>query len=189
MEVKFQLTENDCVALNDYVHQQTPHGARVLRRWWGFGAALFLLFAWMESGHATHGLHAPGRFAAYMAFSLALFVPVHYAVFWYFRPTLARLDARAGAGRRMCEPTTLSIDRTSISIVTPQGRGRMPWSAIRDVGSTWDHLFLLTGGARGLVIPKRAFATRETYNIFYAALMEYFEAANRTPAKHPGGSA
>lgn len=185
MEVKFQLTENDCVALSDYVHQQTPHGGRARRRWWGFGAALFLVYAWLETGHPTHGLHAPGRYAAYMAFSLALLAPLHYALLWWLRPTLARLDARIGPKKRMRDPATVAIDREGLSIVTARGRGRLPWRGVQDVGSTWDHLFLLTGGAGGLVIPKRAFASHDAYALFYAALMEYFDAAHRVPPMPP----
>jgi hypothetical protein len=179
VEVKFQLSENDCVALSDYVHQQTPHGRRTARRTWGLGGLLFFVYACLESAHPTHGLHTPQRYAVYMLFSAVLFVPIFAVALWYLRPTITRLDARMGRRRNMLLPTTLHIDRRGLSVSTGRGRGRMAWQAVEDIGSTWDHLFLLTGGGRGIVVPKRAFANRDAYNVFYAALMEYFDEAHR----------
>ena len=191
MEVSFQLVEDDYVAYADYWYQQTAKGRRALRGAYALGGLLFLGFAWMERDHEGYGWHNPGGYAVYMAISLVALGAIYLGFLWYIRPTMARWAVRFGPRRRMLLPCTVSVAKEGLQLRTAQGIGRLAWDHVEDIGSTWDHLFIILQGPGGLIIPKRAFASTEAYNLYYAAMMRHFNAAHRQPvpeASVPSGA-
>lgn len=187
MEVSFQLVEDDYVAYTDYWYQKTAAGKRALRRAYGLGMALFVVYAWMERDHVQYGWHHPVAYAVYMVLSALVLGGIYASFLWYIRPTLARMAVRMGPRASILLPCTVRIEREAMHVRTSKGAGRLPWTQVEDIGSTWDHLFVIVRGAGGFIIPKRAFTSTEAYNIYYAAMMRHFNDAHR-PAGAPASA-
>lgn len=70
------------------------------------------------------------------------------------------------------EQTTVVLNEDSIHIQVESGESFIKWSAITDVKETDTHIFLLLSSTTAFIVPKRAFSTNETMQVFYARAEE-----------------
>ncbi len=65
-------------------------------------------------------------------------------------------------------PKRMQIGPRGVEVVTERERVQRPWSAIRDIDSDNERLYLYTTPTTALIVPKRAFDSEETAQAFEA---------------------
>lgn len=168
LAVTYDLTSADRAAFVRYHTRHDPHMRRVLLL--GYLAALILtpLGLWVAAlrmGTENAWVVIPaGFFAVLVAFPLML---LSGRMFPTPRGEALRLE--------------MEINPEGLVIRSHEGDSRMPWSSIRKVVGTPEHLFFFFTGMHGFAIPRRAFASALAADAFLGREVEYWEAARSGP--------
>jgi len=183
---RFTPTHEDVAALVAYSLEHSPDKRTTLRRLYGYGLLLFLVFAWFAKDHPRWGVHNLPGYAAYLAVTFALGSVLYYAYLTWVRTFLfQRLVGRASY-RDLCIPTHLTLTPERIWVETSQGRGGTSWSSIQEIGTDERGLYLLTTPLRGFVVPRSVFTSEAALRECAETLRAWHAAARKdTEETHP----
>jgi hypothetical protein len=151
------LDEEDYVAFTQYFYRHTRRGRWMMRKMYGIGVALLLVFAGFSYSHETYGAERPLYYMYYIGVSGVVFWGAYVLFLWYIRPTLARLSVRLGRKKGFLAPTTFRVSREGVDLDNADGKGKLGWDSVEEVVEAEAHLFLLLGGMNAFVIPRRCF--------------------------------
>ena len=159
IELSFDIESQDLTAFIEYYFRHAPEGRRSMWRIYLFGGVLFAVLAYSEAGHPEHGLDNPARYALLLLVSALLMGAGFYFYLRVLRPMLAGCVTRTKLFRERLGPTTMVLTPDEISVRNEHGHGRMDWEPVREVAADKQHYYIMFGGLRGFVVPKRAFAS------------------------------
>jgi hypothetical protein len=149
MEITYRLSENDLPALADDLTSRSPTARRLLRR--GsfvafFTMALTALLCWLLTGEPVI---AGG--VILIGVILAALMPAR------LKKNQRRVTAavyREGRNRALFLPTTLGIDRDSLTWHSDAGSGNLKYEYLERVRHTETHLFIYTTIRNAYIVPR-----------------------------------
>lgn len=179
MEVEYNLAEDDMVAFNEYHLRTSP----ATRRWRSvkafFVLVLFVLgIVIFTSARAAfaRGEDLPSYLVLlFLAFVILLFLVVqrpHRGIRKAVRKML-----KQGRDRDSSSRLRVALDKLAIRVVGELTETTTKWPAVEKVVSTQDHLFIYTGSAAALIIPRRAFSEEWQFQGFVETAKQYHQAA------------
>ncbi|MBI1318223.1 MAG: hypothetical protein GC168_04620 [Candidatus Hydrogenedens sp.] len=164
--VEVQLHEDDLAALSKYYHEHTPAGRRRTRVLYGIAVIACVAWAYSVREHPVYGIAHPEKYALYVGIGVGVILAAFYFLLWYARPTLARLSASIGHRKGITKPTQFRVTPAGLELQQDGRTGTAPWGDIRAIGRTEKHLFLLTLGINGFILPARCFENAEAFARF-----------------------
>jgi hypothetical protein len=78
---------------------------------------------------------------------------------------------------RALEPRQLRVAPDGVTTIDPLGAATSRWGAVREIATTNEHTFLITGEAGGFVVPRRAFRDEADFQAFVELARRYQTAA------------
>jgi hypothetical protein len=173
MNIEFQNTLDDILALNWYHHRTSPAARRTLLLFqYGLPVAIVLVVVIIT-------------FAA--GWSLFTIVPaVVLALAWFaFVPQMQKRNLQKqivklyaeGRDRGIVTGHKVSINSSSIADRTDRGETKTAWKDVDKVVATEKHVFIYIGPESALIVPRGAFPGESEYSAFVDTAMRYHRAA------------
>ena len=169
MELEYDLTEPDLLALTLYSLNESPRGRRILQsRRIGYlmGFAVLALGTWLMTQSAV---------VAYIFVALGLLFAALYPAFleWRVRQRIAKSyrDPKNAASFAL---RTLNATDDGLQEVSSLGDLKLKWAVINDLSETSTHAFFSVQGVPSLVIP-RGRISRGDYRGFLKMCREQME--------------
>lgn len=170
VSVEYELTLDDAVEFNAYHAAHSPTFRRV--RWWNHsGMALLFLVTGLTSYGLTRFLPTLLYFATA---AVVWFVGYPTYARWVTGKRMRRLLSE-GHKRGQFSRTTLTLLPDGISQVWDDGESKIKWRGVEKVILTQNKVYLYTGAATAIVVPKNAFATEAALDRFIETAMKYRE--------------
>jgi len=174
--VEVRLNEDDLAALSKYYHEETPAGRRRTRMMHGIAALSCVMWAYSVREHPKYGVaENPEGYALYVGIGVAVILAAFYALLWYARPMLARLSASIGHRKGITQTTKFRAAPEGLLLQIEDRTGTAPWADITAIGRTPTHLYLLTIGINGFILPARCFGSEAEFEAFATRAQDFWQ--------------
>jgi len=163
--ISFEFGPDDVVAFNLYHHAHSPGTQRMATIVRFVPPALFMLLAMYEV--VRHGVRSP---MTTMTLAIAIVVMLPWTLLFplFFRRILARQvqsmlkeGSKKSFGKMSVELTKEHVVETG-----PAEERRVKWSAVEKIAATEGYLFVYVSPIAAIVVPRRAFDTRDEFVSF-----------------------
>ncbi len=116
-----------------------------------------------------------------IVYAILIFILYPQVVKWQYKRNVRKLliEGPAKSFPRKC---TLRLHPNSIETQSQIGRNTIHWSAIEQIATTNEHLFMFMNTASAVIVPKRAFETDEEYVAFLETAERYRQMAQPASA-------
>jgi hypothetical protein len=173
MNIEFENTLDDILALNWYHHRTSPAARRTLRLFQyvlPLAIVLIVLVITFAAGWSKMSLLP----AAVLA--LAWFALVPRMQKRNLQKRIVKLYAE-GRDRGIVTGHKVSISSSSITDRTDHGETKTAWKDVDKVVATEKYVFIYVGPESALIVPKRAFPHESKYGAFVDTVMRHHRAA------------
>lgn len=176
MTAQYELTKDDVSAFNLYHHFHSPTARRHYYRAWIIPALIWLLICigiW-HLADKTRG--TPLRTFLDL---LPLFsgVALHLAIFpWWYRRKVRNIVAgmiSEGQNRGLLSRHEVTISPEKVTSSNEFGQSSTAWRAVERVVLAGDYIFVYTNALAAIIVPQRAFASRDEFEQFANAASDF----------------
>ena len=172
MNIEYQNTLDDILALNWYHHRASPAARRTLLLFqYGLPIAIVVLVVLitLAAGWSLFTI-VPA-----VVLALAWFALVPQMQKRNLQKQIVRLYAE-GRDRGIVTGHKVSMSSSSITDRTDRGETTTAWKDVDKVVATEKHVFIYVGPQSALIVPRGAFPGESEYNAFVDAAMRYHKA-------------
>ena len=173
MNIEFQNTLEDILALNWYHHRASPGARRTLLLFqYGLPVAIVLIVVIITfaAGWSTFTI-VPA-----VVLALAWFALVPRMQKRNLQKQVVKLYAE-GRDRGIVTGHKVSMSSSSITDRTDRGETKTAWKDVDKVVGTEKYVFIYVGPESALIVPRGAFPGESEYRAFLDAAMRYHRAA------------
>jgi hypothetical protein len=149
MEITYQLRESDISAVTEDVASRSPTMRRQLRR-----TLVAFLFSFCALSFLFWIVTDDIALASMMLFLAVLAVLLMPAMTKRVRRRLVTAMVREGKNRALYLPTTLRIDRDSLTWTSESGSGHVKFAYLERVQQTPTHLLIYLSSRNAYVVPR-----------------------------------
>jgi len=189
MEITFQNRPEDIHAILDYVVRETEEGKTISLRyflfrqvWTVIGTALIGALIWGSTGLWQDGL-LMGLLILLATEALLLLVarfkPLYHEGIRAYERQQKQLTAKDFQLFQL--PVTLTTDDNWLEIRNPESLRRWRWRQVDRVALTSDFIFILPGNRPVIAVPKRDFASEQSFTDFAEKLNDLREKNKSQP--------
>lgn len=166
-KVDYDLTEDDFMRYAQYHFQRSDDAKATYRRTLTIGLLALVVYAVGIKDDPNFGLHVPVQYVARIVSVIVVFLVSVTIYMKIARPMLVRGWLRSAAKRSLGH-TVLELQDDGVHVGNVEGQGRLAWEACRGVVEESEHIYIIMGPLRALVVPKRAFGDDASASAFVA---------------------
>jgi hypothetical protein len=172
MDIEYENSMDDILALNLYHHQQLP-AARRTRMLLQYGPPVILVIIFLVQVSITGGSLVSSLPWLFFAGIWVIFVPYSLRRAMKKRVTRMVLENQGGGitGRHK-----LSLKSDAVTDQTGSGKTKTRWADVPKLVVTGSYLYIYISDTSAHIIPKRAFESEAEFKEFVDTAMRYYRA-------------
>ncbi|UCC61006.1 MAG: YcxB family protein [Dehalococcoidia bacterium] len=172
MDIEYENSMDDILALNLYHHQQAP-SARRTRMLLHYGPPVILVIIFLAQVSIIGGSLVTGLPWLFFAGIWVIFVP--YSLRRAMKKKVARMVLENQDGG-ITGQHKLSLKSDSVTDQTGSGKTKTRWADVPKIVLTSSYLYIYISDTSAHIIPKRAFESETKFREFVDTAMRYYRA-------------
>ena len=172
MDIEYEISVDDILALNLYHHQQSP-SARRTRMLLQYGPPVILVIIFLIQASLTGGSPVSALPWLFFAGIWVIFVP--FSLRRSMRKKVAKLILES-QDNRVTGKHKLSLTPDAVTDKTGSGKTKTKWRDVRKLVATNQYLYIYISDTLAHIVPRRAFASEAEFREFVDSAMRYYKA-------------